>query len=167
MTSPFALTRTVCRVKLPQPSFSRKTHSQLEHRRSINLWPFSWLNSLMDSSETTLGKRSSPARSTPEIDEPGQKAPRLSSEQAGPSTAEEDTKMSDGEGETKEQRGTNRATRGKGKERVPKKRRGTRPDNEPREDGAERAPRLPKKQCALLLGFAGTRYSGMQMCVGK
>jgi tRNA pseudouridine38-40 synthase len=27
----------------------------------------------------------------------------------------------------------------------------------------EKAPRLPKRQCALLLGFAGTGYSGMQM----
>ena len=28
-----------------------------------------------------------------------------------------------------------------------------------------KAPRLPKRQCALLLGFCGTSFNGMQMCV--
>ena len=32
-------------------------------------------------------------------------------------------------------------------------------------ENADKAPRLPKRQCALLIGFCGTGCSGMQMCV--
>ena len=46
------------------------------------------------------------------------------------------------------------------------RRRGTRAedateDGEPR----EKAPRLPKRMCAVLIGFCGSGYNGMQMCV--
>lgn len=50
-------------------------------------------------------------------------------------------------------------------EKQDKIRRGTRVEGEEREDTGERGPRLPKRQCALLLGFCGSGYSGMQMCV--
>lgn len=30
-----------------------------------------------------------------------------------------------------------------------------------------KAPKLPKRQCALMMGFCGSGYSGMQMCVGS
>lgn len=64
---------------------------------------------------------------------------------------------------------------GKRKEKEEKRsgrrgRRGTRNDEttegEPGsvQDGPK-APRLPKRQCALLIGFCGSGYSGMQMCV--
>ncbi|KAI0031441.1 pseudouridylate synthase [Vararia minispora EC-137] len=46
-------------------------------------------------------------------------------------------------------------------------RRGTRKDGEqPRELDPDRAPRLPKRQCALLIGFCGTGCSGMQINPG-
>lgn len=74
---------------------------------------------------------------------------------------------------------TKGATRGKGKNSkvpIPRRqarearrgtttRRGTRPEGEPRPDDdgeSSRGPRLPKRQCALLLGFCGSGYSGMQ-----
>lgn len=47
-------------------------------------------------------------------------------------------------------------------------RRGTRPEGETRREGEgdeARGPRLPKRQCALLLGFCGSGYSGMQLYV--
>lgn len=43
-------------------------------------------------------------------------------------------------------------------------RRGTRPRVED-DPNRPRTPRLPKKQCAILLGFVGTNYAGMQMYV--
>ena len=53
-----------------------------------------------------------------------------------------------------------------------RERRGTRSakDGEEISDSAvgeqeEKAPRLPKRQCALLIGFSGTGFNGMQMCV--
>jgi tRNA pseudouridine38-40 synthase len=95
----------------------------------------------MDSPDTSLGKRPAPADAT--ASEPDAKAPRLA-----------------------DSRGAS-PKRGKAKEKTPPrdKRRGTR--TEPRADDAERAPRLPKRQCALLIGFAGTGYSGMQMYVRR
>jgi hypothetical protein len=50
------------------------------------------------------------------------------------------------------------------------RRRGTRPEGEAgsgseAEDGAPKALRLPKRKCALLMGFTGSGYSGMQMYV--
>lgn len=45
-------------------------------------------------------------------------------------------------------------------------RRGTRQEGAAEEDdGQPKAPRLPKRQCALLIGFSGTGYAGMQMFV--
>jgi tRNA pseudouridine38-40 synthase len=35
----------------------------------------------------------------------------------------------------------------------------------PEQQAGPKAPRLPKRQCALLIGFCGSGYSGMQMCV--
>lgn len=49
------------------------------------------------------------------------------------------------------------------------KRRGTRldvPEGEKVQHGGEpKGPRLPKRQCALLIGFCGSAYNGMQMYV--
>ncbi|KAG5635784.1 hypothetical protein H0H81_010127 [Sphagnurus paluster] len=42
-------------------------------------------------------------------------------------------------------------------------RRGTRNDEDAEENGQPKAPRLPKRQCALLIGFCGSGYSGMQI----
>lgn len=54
--------------------------------------------------------------------------------------------------------------KGKQDEKNKGRRRGTRPQVE---DDPERpkTPRLSKKQCAILIGFSGTNYAGMQMCV--
>jgi tRNA pseudouridine38-40 synthase len=43
-------------------------------------------------------------------------------------------------------------------------RRGTRPENivAADDDSSPKTPRLPKRQCALLIGFCGSGYSGMQ-----
>lgn len=41
------------------------------------------------------------------------------------------------------------------------RRRGTRP--QAGNPDQPRAPRLPKRQCAVLIGFSGTNYAGMQM----
>ncbi|CAE6465403.1 unnamed protein product [Rhizoctonia solani] len=42
--------------------------------------------------------------------------------------------------------------------------RGTRNDEDkPADDGQEKAPRLPKKKVAVLIGFCGTGYNGMQI----
>ena len=50
-------------------------------------------------------------------------------------------------------------------------RRGTRPERTDGEEGREKKessePRLPKRQCALLLGFCGSGYSGMQLYVSS
>lgn len=50
-------------------------------------------------------------------------------------------------------------------------RRGTRPERADGEVGGEEKernePRLPKRQCALLLGFCGSGYSGMQLYVSS
>ncbi|KAH9919946.1 pseudouridine synthase [Amylocystis lapponica] len=48
---------------------------------------------------------------------------------------------------------------GKGKDY----RRGTRAEPTSRDSTAPKAPRLPKRQCALLIGFCGAGYSGMQI----
>ena len=54
------------------------------------------------------------------------------------------------------------------------RRRGTRPEGEDgtvntednlAEDGKEKEARLPKRRCALLIGFCGSGYRGMQMSV--
>lgn len=47
-------------------------------------------------------------------------------------------------------------------------RRGTRPEGERQQgddDDGDKGPRLPKRQCALLIGFCGSGYSGMQLYV--
>ena len=74
-------------------------------------------------------------------------------------------------GKGKRDGGRNKRQRGKkGDEKGPERnrRRGTRPEGEAAptpEDGEPKAPRLPKRQCALLIGFCGDGYNGMQMCV--
>ncbi len=67
-------------------------------------------------------------------------------------------------GRNKRQRGK----KGEEKDYVRNQRRGTRPEGEEApatENGESKAPRLPKRQCALLIGFCGDGYHGMQMCV--
>lgn len=50
--------------------------------------------------------------------------------------------------------------------KVRDRRRGTRGEETESRDSAEpKAPRLPKRQCALLIGFCGAGYNGMQMYV--
>lgn len=65
------------------------------------------------------------------------------------------------------QRQTRREVREKReKEKEQRVRRGSRRDGEPApDDGTPKEPRLPKRQTALLLGFCGSGYSGMQMYV--
>lgn len=47
-----------------------------------------------------------------------------------------------------------------------KRRAGTRTEREPTPDNGEpKEGRLPKRMCALLIGFCGSGYSGMQRCV--
>lgn len=67
--------------------------------------------------------------------------------------------------EKKRNQGRRAAREARNQDKQDKVRRGTRPEGEEREDNGEKGPRLPKRQCALLLGFCGSGYSGMQMCV--
>ncbi|OSD05463.1 tRNA pseudouridine synthase [Trametes coccinea BRFM310] len=56
--------------------------------------------------------------------------------------------------------------KGKDKEYARTRRRGTRPEGEETrtpDDGEPKAPRLPKRPCALLIGFCGDGYNGMQI----
>ncbi|PIL24877.1 hypothetical protein GSI_12764 [Ganoderma sinense ZZ0214-1] len=64
-------------------------------------------------------------------------------------------------GRNKRQRGK----KGEEKDFVRNRRRGTRPEGEeaPAENGESKAPRLPKRQCALLIGFCGDGFNGMQI----
>ena len=58
--------------------------------------------------------------------------------------------------------------KGKDKEFARNRRRGTRTEGEEvrtPDNGEPKAPRLPKRACALLIGFCGDGYNGMQMCV--
>jgi hypothetical protein len=97
----------------------------------------------------------------------------------GPSQTE-DVAMGDGKGDDAEKATTTRSKKGdvksgKRKEKEDKKsgrrgRRGTRNDGAAEGEvgstqNGPKAPRLPKRQCALLIGFCGSGYSGMQMYV--
>ncbi|OJT07586.1 tRNA pseudouridine synthase 1 [Trametes pubescens] len=72
-----------------------------------------------------------------------------------------------GEGrKDKKQRGKKGKDREKEKDFLKTFRKGTRPDGEEAvkaENGEPKAPRLPKRPCALLLGFCGDGYNGMQI----
>ena len=57
---------------------------------------------------------------------------------------------------------THKSQKGKQNEKNRGRRRGTRPQVEEHAN-RPRTPRLPKKQCAILIGFLGTNYAGMQM----
>jgi tRNA pseudouridine38-40 synthase len=114
--------------------------------------PFSLLSSVPGShlmeSGSSLGKR--PAEDVQESEK--NKVPRADPETpASPGLAAPVQSV-----DPTEQRGAK--TLGKaGKARpLERARRGTR--TEPRPEGEEREPRLPKRQCALLIGFSGTGY---------
>lgn len=72
--------------------------------------------------------------------------------------------------EVNTENGQKSKSKGKGKDKVweGRKRRGTRREGEDGIAGTEdkdKAPRLPKRQSALLIGFCGSGFNGMQMCV--
>ena len=75
---------------------------------------------------------------------------------------------------TSKTKGPRNATRRAGREHSARikaegRRRGTRPDKkegeEAEDSGEPKGPRLPKRQCAVLIGYCGSGYSGMQRCV--
>ena len=95
--------------------------------------------------------------------EEGGEAAEASSQGAKGKEKEKGKGQRDG-GRNKRQRGKKGDEKGSERNR----RRGTRPEGEAAptpEDGEPKAPRLPKRQCALLIGFCGDGYNGMQMCV--
>lgn len=57
---------------------------------------------------------------------------------------------------------TRKSKKSKQNEKNRGRRRGTRPEVDDNSD-RPKTPRLPKKQCAILIGFSGTNYAGMQM----
>jgi tRNA pseudouridine38-40 synthase len=57
---------------------------------------------------------------------------------------------------------THKSQKGKQNGKNKGRRRGTRPQVDDHAD-RPKTPRLPKKQCAILIGFLGTNYAGMQM----
>ena len=90
---------------------------------------------------------------TGEVSTPGEKGKRKERE-----------KERKGGGRNKRQRGK----KGEEKDYVRNRRRGTRPEGEEApaaENGESKGPRLPKRQCALLIGFCGDGFNGMQMYV--
>lgn len=77
-------------------------------------------------------------------------------------------KGKDEKGRVADKRRQKGGKKGKDKEYVRTRRRGTRPEGEEApqlENGEPKAPRLPKRPVALLIGFCGDGYNGMQMCV--
>lgn len=82
-------------------------------------------------------------------------------------TREKSKSMRDAAGWAKSRKGKEKDGRHMGRN----SRRGTRPERETEDasDGGSgvKAPRLPKRQCALLIGFCGTGCNGMQMYVFK
>ena len=71
----------------------------------------------------------------------------------------------DAAGWAKSRKGKEKHTKNAGRRRGP---RPTEPSETPQndnDDDGSRAPRLPKRMTALLLGFCGSGCSGMQMCV--
>jgi len=70
------------------------------------------------------------------------------------------TKKRDASGYPKSRKGKEKATKNPGR------RRGTRAEGEEGEESSgPKEPRLPKRQCALMLGFCGSGYRGMQLYV--
>ena len=67
--------------------------------------------------------------------------------------------------------GTSTTVEGKGKRRRDRRATSYHKGDKGRESSARpagpKAPRCPKRQCALLIGFCGSGYSGMQMYVTK
>jgi len=67
--------------------------------------------------------------------------------------------------------GTSTTVKGKGKRRRDRRATSYHKGDKRRENSARpagpKAPRCPKRQCALLIGFCGSGYSGMQMYVTK
>ncbi|KIP03414.1 hypothetical protein PHLGIDRAFT_497204 [Phlebiopsis gigantea 11061_1 CR5-6] len=66
-----------------------------------------------------------------------------------------------GKGKKEQSRRAGRAVRQQNREQG--QRGGTRAEGEEVEEDSEKGPRLPKRQCALLLGFCGSAYNGMQI----
>ncbi|GJE90935.1 tRNA pseudouridine synthase [Phanerochaete sordida] len=108
--------------------------------------------------------------------EPAEKRQKFEADSKAPDSAPEAaTSVPAAEGSSSTPKGGERKGRGKGQTRGSARnareqdkkqgvRRGTRRSpSVPREDGAPREPRLPKRQTALLLGFCGSGYSGMQI----
>lgn len=109
------------------------------------------------------------------------KRPRIDGLQSQVTESKETGAAASGEHESKPPLGGDAPRRGKGRGRGQKqrsletssrrekiaKRKGENGRQETGEGDADgsKAPRLPKRQCAILLGFNGTGFSGMQMCV--
>lgn len=103
--------------------------------------------------------------------EDSEKATNVDGTGEGEAAGDEETTETGGKGKG-DKRGDGkkkqRSKKGKEKEYVRSRRRGTRPEGEeapPPENGEPKAPRLPKRPCALLIGFCGDGYNGMQMYV--
>jgi tRNA pseudouridine38-40 synthase len=116
------------------------------------------IESLGPEPDQVLGKR--PAGS--ELDANTEDAPsEPPASEAGPSTLTWERKP-------KSAKPKKESKRAKIRDRSPRPLRGTRPEGSEHPslaEGEERTMRLPKRPSALLLGFAGTGYSGMQVYV--
>lgn len=102
---------------------------------------------------------------------PATKRSKPAKEELAPSSSMEETeKLSGGDGVGRGRGKKKRANVGPKDGR--RDRRGTRGTRNVETEGSraegddgEKTPRLPKRQCALLIGFCGTGCNGMQMCV--
>ena len=132
----------------------------------------------MHSDSETTAADSSTKRQLENKDDPDFASKRIKPdhEPAEHRQPQEDTPVPSSSTQTKE---NVKAQKGRGKEKEKEKRdrrRGTRGDRDrvplrtdsdgqtPRTDESK-APRLPKRQCALLIGFSGSGYFGMQSYV--
>lgn len=101
--------------------------------------------------------------------EPAEKKQRLAADGgqqesvAGPSSAEPAAAPAQGETKRRPEQSRRAARNAREQEKKQGVRRGGTRTEAPREGDGPREPRLPKRQTALLLGFCGSGYSGMQL----
>lgn len=102
---------------------------------------------LEDSNEDESKEESQAGRSPPQASTSGAQAKTHGKPQRNKKAARRDNKKDEGKGGRRD-------------------RRGTRHDGEVKEGENEpKGPRLPKRMCAVLIGFCGAGYNGMQMYV--
>lgn len=168
--------------EIADPAASHATQDPAPKRQNTGPAPSAALDPLassaadavISSSTNVLTAASAPdaARSLPPMDEEEMMA-MLSAQESGLDAARSGPSLLPSHAEKKQQRQKQRgrvkyeksAERYKGKDSREWGSRNEEGKEAAGVDGDERAPRLPKYKCAILLGFSGSGYNGMQMYV--